>query len=56
VEGNKDTLLLVFAPVIDVVPNVTYAKTLCLARLEDQHESGAIWAYLFPSTGLTPIG
>jgi hypothetical protein len=33
-----------------------YAKTLCLARLEDQHESGAIWAYLFPSTGLTPIG
>jgi hypothetical protein len=51
VEGNKDTILLVFAPVFDVAPNVTYANTLCLARLEDQLKSGAMLAYLFPSTG-----
>jgi hypothetical protein len=55
VEGNKYTILLVFAPVFGVAPNVTYSNTLCLARLEDQLESGAILAYLFPSTGLTPI-
>jgi hypothetical protein len=52
VEGNKYTILLVFAPVFGVAPNVTYSNTLCLARLEDQLKSGAILAYLFPSTGL----
>jgi len=52
VEGNIYTILLVFAPVFGVAPNVTYSNTLCLARLEDQLKSGAILAYLFPSTGL----
>jgi hypothetical protein len=55
VEGNKYNILLVFAPVFDVGPNVTYSNTLCLARLEDQLKSGAILAYLFPSTGLKQL-
>jgi hypothetical protein len=46
VEGNKYTILLVFAPVFGVAPNVTYSNTLCLTPW-DQLESGAILAYLF---------